>query len=281
MKAILAATDFSPYAQHAVQYAAALAQAAETRLILFHFVNLPVPATDLPVFSPVSDADMAAEALRRLEALRRELLSVYDLEILCAARYLDLPGDLEEVFHEEDAALVVMGRRVRHPITGALFGSTAGQLLRGGRLPILLVPPEANFRPLRKIFFACDSHYIARAGTLEPLRALAEEFDAYVDVETFIDFEKMPTEPRKSGAVRDNLEVLLGPVRHGYVYPFVTPDLPEEILYQAIRAEADVVALIPHHHSRWAPLLGRSVSAQVAAETGIPMLVLGERIRPD
>ncbi len=53
MNAIIASTDFSPSATHAVHYAAALAQSVGARLVLFHHFTYPVPATDLPILQPL------------------------------------------------------------------------------------------------------------------------------------------------------------------------------------------------------------------------------------
>jgi nucleotide-binding universal stress UspA family protein len=49
-------------------------------------------------------------------------------------------------------------------------------------------------------------------------------------------------------------------------------------LYEAARSSADMVAMIPHHHSYLSSLLNQSETQRVATTITLPLLVLGEKV---
>jgi nucleotide-binding universal stress UspA family protein len=69
----------------------------------------------------------------------------------------------------------------------------------------------------------------------------------------------------------------LAGTRHGYSYENETA-VDKGILYEAARSSADMVAMIPHHHSFWSNLLNQSKTQKVAAAITLPLLVLGEKV---
>ncbi|MEO6759380.1 MAG: universal stress protein [Saprospiraceae bacterium] len=281
MKTIIACTEFSPNANNAVQYAAALAAAAQARLVLFHHFTYPVPATDLPdVYPIVFVDDLAENAEHRLEQVKADLARTYQIEIDCVVRSLTLASDLEEVVAEEQADLVVMGIHGQSAVLNALFGNVTTAAIRRGNLPLLVVPQGVVFHPLRKILFPYDGHSIPQPETLQPLRDLALTFDAYVEVFTLFDLQKTP-ELVPAGAespANSQIEVLLGDVRRGYSYEN-EENVDKGILYEATRSSADLVAMITHQHSFWSTLLNQSDTQRIAAHILLPLLVMGERMQ--
>lgn len=281
MKTIIACTDFSPNASHAVKYAAALAKATEARLVLFHYFSYPVPATDLPMaFPSVLAGEMESGLTHQLEALKMELTKAYGIQVEGVLRSWDFSLDLEEVFQEEKADLVVMGMQGHSAILNALIGSVSAATIRRGRLPVLAIPRGVGFHTIRKIIFPCDDHGVEREATLRPLLDLAAEFDAYIEVLTLFDLEKTPELVPKSGMseAKKNLDVLLSKTRHGYSYENETT-IEQGILYEAARSSADMVAMIPHHHSFWSNLLNQSKTQRVAAAITLPLLIMGEMVK--
>lgn len=280
MKAIIVCTDFSHNASHAVQYAAALANATESRLILFHYFNYPIPATDLPaVFPSVFVDEMAAGFEHRLQEIKDELTRSYPIHIDCKVRSWTLSSDLAEVFQEEQADLVVMGMHGQSAVLNAIIGSATSAAIRRGNLPILVVPHGVVFHPIQKIIFPCDDQAIENPATLKPLLDLAKSFDAYIEVLTLFDLEKTPELVPQGhlSPAKSSLQVQLEGTRHGYSYENETA-VDKGILYEAARSSADMVAMIPHHHSFWSNLLNQSKTQKVAAAITLPLLVLGEKV---
>lgn len=281
MKAIIACTDFSQNASHALQYAAALAEAAKARLILFHYLNMPIPATDLPGFNPASFLDAkTAECENKLEEIKTELLKTHTVDISCIVRSFDLFIDVETTFRHQQADLVVMGMHGQNAVLNALMGNIPSTAIRRGKIPLLLIPSGVVFKPIKKILFACDNHEIPNMDTMWALQDMATTLDAYIEVLTLFDEDKSIAFAPKDTETRrqSNLETLLAPTRHGYSFENESA-VKEGILYEAMRSSADVVAMIPHHHSFLASLFNQSETQRVAASITLPLLVLGEKVQ--
>lgn len=279
MKTIIVCTDFSPIATNAVQYAAALAKVVKARLVLYHYFNYPIPASDLQGIFPAVAPNKVTDGLeRRLKDIKTSLVSTYQIEVECVVRSLDFSIDLEGLFHSEKANLVVIGKHGQSAVVNTLVGSVASNAIRRGKLPLLVVPQGVVFHPFKKILFPCDDHEILHAETLRALRDMAVAFDAYIEVLTLFDLEKTPAlAPQgKLSPAKNNLEIRLDGTRHGY--SFENEEFVDRgILDEATRSAADLVAMIPHHHSLWSNLLNQSKTQQIAAAISVPLLVLGER----
>jgi len=283
MNTIIACTDFSPNAANAIQYAAALAAAAQARLVLFHHFTYPVPATDFPGAYPAVFVDeMTTELERKLLEIKSELVKSYGIEVETSLRSWILSSDLEDVFHEEQADLVVMGIQGQSAVINALFGNVTSAAIRRGNLPLLVVPQGVVFHPVKKILFPCDDYTISNPDTLQPLRYLATTFDAYIEVFTVFDLEKTPELVPQPGvtAEKSRLQALLAGTRHGYSYENEEV-VNKGILYEATRSSADMVAMIPHHHTFLSSLLNMSETQRVAASIHLPLLVLGEKVNQE
>lgn len=282
MKTIVVATDFSATATNAVQYAAALATAVGARLVLFHHFDYPMPATDFQEAYPVIFVDdIEASFERRLESMKTELALTYALEIECVVRALTLSADLEEMYQEWSADLIVMGMQGHNPVINALVGNATAAAIRRGNLPLLVVPQGVVFNPVQKILLPWDDQTSPSPDTLQPLLDLAVAFDAYIEVLTLFDLEKTPAlvPNGELSPTKAQLDALLARSRHGYAYENEST-VDKGILYEAARSAADLVAMIPHHHSFWSALLNQSDTQRVAATITLPLLVLGERVLP-
>ena len=283
MNAIIATTDFSASSANAVRYAAAFADATGARLVLFHHFIYPAPATDVPFLQPLVYVDeMSASHERHLADIRAELLKVFPkLDISTVVRSLSLQEDLEELFHEEEADIVVMGTKAHSPLSSVLLGSVSSKTIRRGKLPVLLVPECCSYHTVQKILFPSDRHYFGNAQILQPLHDAAKTFSAYVEVLTLgnrDDLSELAAPSAEHGTpTRSNLSLLLGDVQHGFSYENER-DVQAGIVEEAARVQADWVAMVPHHHSVFATLFNTSETQRVAGSLKLPLLVLGERV---
>ncbi len=281
MKTIIVCTDFSHNASNAVKYAAALANVVESRLVLFHYFPYPVPATDFPSVFPNAFVDEMASSLQhKLEEIKADLLKTYPIEIDCVVRSWDFQSDLMEVFQAESADLVVMGMHGQSAVINAIVGSMTSATIRRGNLPLLVIPRGVGFHPVQKILFPFDDHVVSNPETLHALRDIAKAFDAYLEIFTLFDLKKTPelVPQGNISSEKSNLEGLLSGIRHGFSYE--NEDAVDKgILYEAARSSADMVAMIPHHHSYLSNLLSQSKTQRVAVAITMPLLVLGEKVQ--
>lgn len=278
MKTIVACTDFSQNATHALRYAAALANAIKGRLVLFHHFTYPIPTTDLQgIFPNVIADEIGAGLEQKLKELSEELALRYSVKVDCVVRSWDFLHDLEDVYKSEKASLVMMGTHGQSAMLNALYGSMTSSAIRHGKLPLMIVPQGVDFHPVKKILFPFDDRTILSPEVIRALRDLAIAFDAHVEVFTMFDLKKTPNlvpQDELSDA-KKHLETLFKGVRHGYSYENEHA-IVKGILNEAARDKVDLVAMISHHHSFLSNLLNLSETQRVATTITLPLLVLGE-----
>ena len=146
---VVVATDFSPGARRAVARAAWLPFAPGATIHLVHAI------------APGEDETAAAAAL---EALRVEVAALAAERARAGGSPLDIRfdvlqgdayGEISRVGLENDSDVVVVGRHGRRGISAHFLGSTAEQVVRKGRLPVIVVNDRPT-GPYRHPLFATD-----------------------------------------------------------------------------------------------------------------------------
>lgn len=274
MKNIIVPTDFSKNAANAMHYAAALAQAAKARLVLYHAFPYPVIATDVPIEIQQFIDETTETHVEKLLEIRHTLEKQYGIEISCIAQGGSVAYHLQEIMEREKGDLAVMGLRGANQAVNILMGSTTFEVMRQGKTPLLIVPQGVTYRTPQHILFACDDPYIANEATVRPLKDLVAQFNAEIEVYMVSEPEPVPASdktPRLS-----NLERHFEKLRH--VYTFERAEGVRESILEGIRASnADMIAMIPRHRSIWQYLFGKSDTHSVALQTTIPLFALAEK----
>ena len=274
MKSIIVPTDYSENATNATLYAAALAQKAKARLVLLHTFPYPV-ITDMPpdVLQQFIDETMAVHN-ERLQEIKQSLEQQYGIEVKCIVEAGSVVHRVAEAMEQEKGDLAVMGLRGINPALHVLMGSNTTEILRRGKTPLLIVPRSATFQAPARILFACDNPFIEKESTISPLKEIATLFGAEIEVYTLDETPLVPGQPRQPRP--SNLEAHLGKIKHVYTFE-MGEGVRERILESIEDSKADMLAMIPHHHSLWAHLFDKSDTLSVALQSKVPMLVLAEK----
>ena len=154
---IIAATDFGAASRAAVEHALALARGTNRRLTVVHVTQGPASAEgadDLTSHSqrvpPSWYRFGAAGQQRRVSGnawrkLNDSLLAAVGLGSQVRARVIsgDASTGIARLATEVDADLIVLGVSRRGAVSRAVFGTTAGRLMRVSKRPILAVPQTA------------------------------------------------------------------------------------------------------------------------------------------
>jgi nucleotide-binding universal stress UspA family protein len=157
---ILFATDFSPSSTTALPYAVAIARHFGAKLYLAYVI--PTDAFDL---IPVGERDAALENMRgrveeQMAALRASSL-LRGLRHEALVDHGNVWPMISVMVEKQEIDLIVIGTHGRRGVEKLLLGSTAEEILRCARTPLLMVgpensvPPETEAKPLR-ILYATD-----------------------------------------------------------------------------------------------------------------------------
>lgn len=287
---ILAATDLSAPARHAVERAFRCGAEIGARLTITHVVN----QTALDALRRLLGAQAAAveqhildEARESLSRLTANLGQLYGLS---AGVHLTSGIVLRAILDQADAMdadLLVLGARGRSYLRTLLVGTTAERLLRCTLRPILVVkqiPHEAYRRVLVPIDFSSSSapalrlaSAVAPQAELVLLHAFEAPFEsklrfAGID-ELTIDRYRMAARQEaltQLGAVAadagpDRLEVLHLRAHHG--------DASQVILAQEQQQDCDLIVIGKHGQGVVEELLLGSVTKHILAESVCDVLV--------
>jgi len=145
LKKILLPTDFSGCANYALPYAAAIARAANARIICVHVVEPVVPAvgyTGLADPMPMADISEQLEdsAERQLPKLA-ECEECSGLNVEEVIVHGDAAAEIVRVASEEEVDLIVISSHGRTGLGRMIFGSTAESVVRHASCPVLVVKP--------------------------------------------------------------------------------------------------------------------------------------------
>jgi nucleotide-binding universal stress UspA family protein len=139
---ILAATDFSPASETALQYARELARAFGSTLHVVHVISEPVPEAISPAYVPETGntwqalQDAAREQLHEI-ATARDMTNVALTEHLMTSSSPAMA--ILECAKSNNIDLIVLGTHGRSGVAHFLLGSVAEKVVRSAPCPVLTV----------------------------------------------------------------------------------------------------------------------------------------------
>ena len=158
-KTLLAATDFSTPARHALERAALLAQAHPgARLTLVHVVSRSALDSLQRLLSQDAaglEARLIEQAERTLTELAVHLAASHACMIDTVLKQGSALGALVELAENQQTDLLVMGAHGAHFVRERLLGSTTERVLRTSRRPLLAVKQRPH-SPYRRILAPVD-----------------------------------------------------------------------------------------------------------------------------
>ncbi len=173
---ILVPTDFSENAQHAVDYAVALAKQCSAKL---HLLHTPVVPTYLLMdlsYSP------GPEAVTRIlndsqEALDAQAAAIANagVEHFTAIREGTVHEVIRDYAKEHDVDLVVVGTHGRTGVSKLMYGSVTERVIKTVHTPIIVVPPGGHEKPPYDIVVSYDFSGPAKRAA-EVARAIHDVF---------------------------------------------------------------------------------------------------------
>ena len=172
---VLAATDFSPTAAAAVDWAVELARQQGARVELVHAVTVP---PSMPGYLPTAGLDFEADVRRGAETRLAATVAALREKGTDVSTFL-APGTPSQVILDRAGAVsalaVVIGTRGLTGLRHLLLGSTTQRVVHGARCPVLTVHPGdlGRHRAIRTILVPTDFSHDADLAIRTAHRLLA------------------------------------------------------------------------------------------------------------
>lgn len=271
MKTILVATDFSKNAQHAAQFALQLAQQWNAELVLMNAYHLwpdnPIKAGDFPLSINQMRED-SQKALRQL-ATKLQAKGGVTVPIRCVAQEGHTRAAIQAVARHEKADLLVMSTIGTAPQAAQIMGSVATDMIAETNVPMLLIPPTAEYGGIDNIVLGVDLSSPPNAVALDTALRFARAFQAVINIlcvdkkpESAATVERAEHIRRLTVAQPHTLTIVGG----GEVY--------DALLTFARTNKADLIMMLPQEHHWLRQLFLEGETQHVARLSEIPLLAV-------
>lgn len=271
MKKILVATDFSKAASNAAMYATELAMGLKANLLLLHVYQIPTTYSELPITVNADEmADSAEEEILKLKnVLQHKNLEniVIETRITEGVFYQALTTVCEEI----NPYLVIIGTQGTASAERLLFGSDAVYTMKHLEWPIIGVPMDYTFKPIRQIGFACDLHQVEDIP-VEKMKSFLDEFSAEFHV---LNTSKMETHTLDLENRPTVLFEKLSELKPEYHF-ILDDDVDEGTLNFAQKSGFDLLIVLPKKHNLIADLLFKGHTGEFVLHSHIPVMALHE-----
>ena len=218
MQHILATTDFSNNAYNALFYAAQLFRNKECTFYILNTYEEHTPLTSKRIPAGKGDALLQQLSDESEEGLKTTVHKIVldNGNTNHMFNTISAKGDLVEVISKtverNMVDLVVMGNTGTTAAKAIFMGSSAVKTIKAMKLcPLLIVPSEIDFGPVKKIAFVTDYKRSFNLKVISPLLFMASLFSASVRIFRALESESLD-ETQKSN--RDILRQYLDPVDH-------------------------------------------------------------------
>ncbi|MBS1741889.1 MAG: universal stress protein [Bacteroidetes bacterium] len=270
MKNILIATDFTPASNNAAMYAVELAKHFNAKVHLFNTFEYPHDRTLLS--SPVNLVNETKEWLiAEAELINKD----GKVHVHMSAEEGPAAETIIKQAHDIHADVIVCAMKEKAKGLKKIFGSVTSSLINKTDIPLIVVPSNVSFKKPEHIALALDKDPSTSPVTLQQLKNIGEQFFSKLYIVNALDENYKEEDVIKFNPPTNTSEIThLRPT-----YEFRVGDNTASTIHSFAKEKGiDMLAIIPHKHTRMERLLTESVTKSLVFKTDLPVLVLPQKI---
>lgn len=273
MKQILVATDFSPNADNAMEYAMSLAVLLQLEVCAIHAIH-PTEGINNSTYNAIFIEDYynnKRQALNEWADNYTKKEKYKDIKVISLCDVGFLKNVITRYIDEHPVELLVMGITGATGING-IVGSNASMMVSKVKIPTLIVPRESQFPGSPVITLATDYETKLSADDVNALNELIKAFGAKQMQVLYVE-EKLDDKHIQSG--EEHLKKLIPHTE--MIFNYIKDSSPLNGIMDFIGTrETDILCLVKHHHNIIYRLFNRSTVNQLMNKTVKAILVLHE-----
>jgi len=274
MKIIIVPVDFSTTATNAAEFAGNLAAFYGAEIWLYHAYQIPIALSEF-AYPVVDITEMQKAAEHELNLLKENTQSKLrrTITIYTKAEMNLLQLGLTDLCDELKPDMVVMGLSGKNALTRLIVGSNTIKTIYDLTYPVLIVPPKAEFIPVRKIGFACDYRQVAKTTPVALLKKIVTDFHAELHVlnveqnGSSIDSEKQQESYLINELLRDT---------KAEFHSIEAGEITDGVNWFIDKSKLDWIVAIPKKHTLVEKIFRRSQTRELVFHTHIPILCIHE-----
>lgn len=270
MKTIVLATDFSPSARLAANFAGQLATDRQANLILLHAYHLwpdnPAKTGDFPL----SMKAMHESSLTSLQQLADDLHECIgaDLPIRCIAQEGHTTSAIRSVTKDEHADLLIMSTVGTAPQSAQLMGSIATGMVAETNVP-LLIPPGITYAGVKNVVLGIDLASAPNAVSFDTALNFARSFGSVTNVLCISD----KPDDADTRIQAEHIRHLLNLQPHTLTIK-TGDEMYDTLLTFAHANKADLIMMLPQMRNWLQKLISEGETQRMARLTDIPLLAV-------
>ncbi len=267
VKKILVPVDFSENSINALKYAAAMSTDPGVGIFILH-------VADPESLEPVLHGNLSPEHMF-------DLINKEDYMSDIKTTFIEKNGPVSKTILNEskvlDIDLVVMGTQGAGNFTKNLIGTNTSAVIGNSDCPVLAVPSEAIFKPVRKVVFAIDI-------TQKEEKIIAELVEYFSKMNTsilltYVTNKNYQESESALNKITKNVKDKTGYSRLASKL-IDSDDFHEAIENFALDIEADLLVMITHHRGVIEALFDPSLTKKFAFHTEIPLFAVSHKRSP-
>ena len=269
MKTIILATDFSPAALNAANYAAELATDIGAELLLLNVYYLFESYSELP--SLVTAGQLEEDARTSMDELKKVLNDQFkNLSIHTGIKRGLFIRELRIECEKVKPYFVVVGSQGASATDYRFFGSQSVLAMKDLKWPVIAVPQGRNFTGLKNIGIACDLQNGIDHVPTKILKELVTDFKASLHILNASGTENQQSEIIRQASV---LMEALAPVHHEFHF-INGGDEDNEIIEFAEKHKFDLLIVLPRKHSLFDKWFHKSYTRKLVLNLQLPVMSL-------
>lgn len=287
MKKILVPIDYSAHSDHAVKFAIEIAKKINADIHLFHGIEAPEtiampgfmvwPGED---FSELKEnADVLLEEYAQKLKENPSLQTPYFPKVTQSTSIGLTKEVINQIIAEQHPDLVVMGVEGKGKLDRFFLGSTSLALIEKPIVPILLIPTNTIYQPIKKIAFATD----LSESDLNSINNIARLFCLYDPEILLVHVNDQPSDfhdPRTPA--NQFLNRVTCNINYGKIYyrHICEADIDKGLKWLTETHQIDILAMIHRQVGIFSRLLTGSHTQKLAKSVHFPLLILPEDKTP-
>lgn len=261
MNTVIVPVDFSPTSLHAAEYAA--------KLLTGHY------GVNMVLYHSYDSADDFAKIERNMEKLKEKLMETnfVKMEILLHQES-DFVEGLEKAVRHRHADLVIMGITGKSALAQVFFGSNTLKMAETKACPVLIVPENAPFNPIRNVMLTSDFKNTFNTTPSVPIKKILDAFQPQMSIVN-VDEEHFISLTDKYEDEKQQLKKLFAEYRPEFYFMRLY-DVDEALNLFAETRNIDMIIVIQKDHSFIERVFKTNRTKKLTYHSKVPILVVHE-----
>jgi nucleotide-binding universal stress UspA family protein len=261
MNTVIVPVDFSETSLHAARYAA--------QLLTGHY------GVTMLLYHSYGKTSEAASATENLDKLKGELMSKHAVKMdVLAHEESDFVDGLEKAARHRRADLIIMGITGKSALAQVLFGSNTLKMAERKVCPVLIVPQQASFSPIRNVMLTSDFKNTIVTTPSAPIKDFLDSFKPQLHVVN-VDKDHYISLTDNYEKEKQELKQMFADYKPEFYFMRLY-DVDEAINLFAESRNIDLIIVIQKNHSFLDKILKSSHSKTISYHSKMPIMVMHE-----